>query len=47
LFLEPDGTLIMKAPGFKTVEDLQTYDRYISQDHYKSMTLTQFIETKK
>jgi thioredoxin-related protein len=47
LFLEPDGTLIMKAPGFKTVEDLQTFDRYINEGHYKTMSLAQFVESKK
>lgn len=47
LFLESDGTLIMKAPGFKTVDDLRTFDRYISEGHYKTMSLAQFIKSKK
>jgi len=47
LFLEPDGTLIMKAPGFKTVGDLQIFDRYINGGDYKTMSLAQFIERAK
>jgi len=47
LFLEPDGTLIMKAPGFKTAGDFQTFDRYIYEGHYKTMSLAQFLKSKK
>jgi thioredoxin-related protein len=46
LFLEPDGSLIMKAPGFKTVKDLLAFDAYVDGGHYKSMSLAQFARSE-
>jgi Thioredoxin-related protein len=46
VFLEPDGKVIVKIPGFKTVEDFRDFDRYVSEGHYKSRTLLQFLGGK-
>jgi len=43
LFLEPDGKLIYKAPGFQTVKSFIEFDRYIHGGHYKNQTLAQFL----
>lgn len=43
LFLEPDGKLIYKAPGFQTVQSFLEFDRYIHGGHYKNQTLAQFL----
>jgi thioredoxin-related protein len=43
LFLEPDGQLIYKAPGFQTIQSFMEYDRYIHGGHYKTQTLLQYL----
>jgi len=43
LFLEPDGKVIYKAPGFQTAQAFLDYDRYIHGGHYKTKTLSQFL----
>ncbi len=42
LFLEADGSLIMKLPGFKTDTDLLLFDMYVFGNHYKTKTFSQF-----
>ncbi len=42
-YLESDGTLIFKAPGYKTVKDFEDFDRYVYQGIYKHKTLTEFL----
>lgn len=43
LYLEPDGTAIFKAPGFKTVQDFRDFDRYVRGGHYRKMKLLEFL----
>lgn len=43
LYLEPDGTTILKVPGFKTVQDFRDFDRYVRGGHYKKMKLLEFL----
>ena len=43
LYLEPDGQVIYKAPGFQTAQAFLDYDRYVHGGHYKKQTLTQFL----
>ncbi len=43
LFLEPDGKVIHKAPGFQTAQAFMEFDRYIHGGHYKQQTLAQFL----
>lgn len=47
LFLEPDGSTILKRPGFQSVADFRLYDRFVREGHYRSQTLAQFRETVK
>lgn len=42
-YLEPDGELIFKAPGFKTVEDFVDFDRYVQGGHYREQGLLDFL----
>ena len=44
-FLEPDGSTILKRPGFQSIADFRVYDRYIREGHYQSQTLAQFKES--
>lgn len=46
VYLEPDGTTIYKAPGFKTVKEFVELDEYIYNNHYKSQTLNEFLATR-
>ena len=47
VFLEPDGNMIFKAPGFKTVKDFIEIDRYIQDNHYKTKSFSEFLAEKK
>jgi thioredoxin-related protein len=47
LFLEPDGSTILKRPGFQSVADFRLYDRFVREGHYRSQTLARFRETAK
>lgn len=42
-FLEPDGTLIFKAPGYKTVEEFRQFDQYVHGGHYRNQGLLEFL----
>ena len=43
VYLESDGTLIFKAPAYKTVKDFTDLDKYIQSNHYKTKSLSQFL----
>jgi thioredoxin-related protein len=47
LFLEPDGSTILKRPGFQSVADFRLYDRFVREGHYRSQSLAQFREAAK
>lgn len=47
LFLEPDGSTILKRPGFQSVADFRLYDRFVREGHYQTQNLQQFRETAK
>jgi thioredoxin-related protein len=47
LFLEPDGSTILKRPGFQSVADFRLYDRFVREGHYRSQSLAQFREALK
>lgn len=47
LYLEPDGKVIFRAPGYKTVKDLMDFDRYIQGGHYKQQSINQFLGKQK
>lgn len=44
VYLEPDGTPILRVPGYKTVADFMDFDRYISEGHYKRQSLSEFLD---
>jgi len=45
MVLEPDGTPIATYPGFQTVQDLKSVDRYIQSGQYRTKTLAEFQKT--
>lgn len=42
-FMEPDGTLIVKIPGVRTVQELKDFDEFIMGGHYKVKRLNEFL----
>lgn len=46
VFMTPEGKVIAKIPGFKTVDDFKDYDRYVRGGHYQKQTLLEFLGNK-
>jgi len=46
VFMTPEGKVVAKIPGFKTVADFQDYDRYVRGGHYRKQTLLEFLGSK-
>lgn len=44
-YLEPDGAVIFKAPGFKTAQEFLQFDRYINEGHYRRQGLLEFLRS--
>lgn len=43
LYLEPNGDVAMRAPGYKTVQDFTNLDKYVQGGFYRSMTINEFL----
>lgn len=43
VFMTPQGQVIAKIPGFKTVEDFRDYDRYVRGGHHRTQSLMEFL----
>lgn len=41
-YMEPDGSPILRAPGFQSAEELLLLDRFVNGGHYKKHTLAEF-----
>lgn len=46
VYLSPEGRVLAKIPGFKTVQDFRDYDRYVQGRHYEKQTLPEFLGAK-
>lgn len=44
LYLEPNGDVILRAPGFKTVKDFTEMDRYVQGGFYRSQSINDFLQ---
>lgn len=44
LYLEPNGKVILRAPGFKTVKDFRDFDRYVQSGKYKQEGIMEFLK---
>ena len=47
VYMQPDGKVLAKIPGFKTVADFKDYDRYVTGRHFETQTLMQFLGSGK
>lgn len=43
LYLESDGEVVMRAPGYKTVRDFTNIDKYVQGSYYRSMSINEFL----
>lgn len=46
VFLTPQGKLIAKVPGYKTVQDFKDYDRYVRGGYHARQSLLEFLSNK-
>jgi len=46
MYLDMNGEVLFRAPGFKTVKDFVYFDQYIQQGHYKTKSINEFISKK-
>jgi thioredoxin-related protein len=46
VYLTPQGDETFKAPGFKTVQDFEDFDRYVTGGSHKTQTLLEFLGKK-
>lgn len=41
-FMEPDGSPILRAPGYQSAEEFLLFDRFVSEGHYQRQTFAEF-----
>jgi thioredoxin-related protein len=46
VFMTPDGKVVAKIPGFKTVNDFKDYDGYVRGGYYQKQSLLEFLASK-
>jgi thioredoxin-related protein len=46
VFMTPEGKVVAKVPGFKTVDDFKDYDRFVRGGHFQKQTLLEFLGSK-
>ena len=44
LYMAPDGKLILRAPGYKTVKDFMDFDRYVQGGFYRTQSINDFLK---
>lgn len=45
-FMEPDGSAILRAPGYQSAKEFLLFDRFISEGHYQRQTFAEFKATQ-
>lgn len=46
MYLDKNGELLFRAPGFKTVKDFVDFDQYIQEEHYKTKSINEFLSMR-
>lgn len=46
VYLEPDGKMITSVPGMQTVQNFKDYDRYVTEGHYRTQSLVNYLKGK-
>ncbi len=47
VFMTPEGRVLAKIPGFKTVADFHDFDHFVRDKLYETQTLAEFLGSKK
>jgi thioredoxin-related protein len=47
LYMNKQGKILFRAPGFKTVKDFVYFDKYVQGGFYKKQSINEFIATQK
>lgn len=47
LYLDAQGKVLFRAPGFKTVKDFIDFDKYVQSGKYKTESINQFLSKQK
>ncbi len=45
-WMAPDGTQLLKVPGFKTAEEFRQFDDYVRGGHYKNQDLLDYLGSR-
>ena len=45
-FMEPDGSPIIRSPGYKTAEEFLLLDEYVNGGHYREQAFSEFKATR-
>lgn len=46
LYMDPDGKLILRVPGYKTVKDFKDFDRYVQGGFYRRENINTFLKNR-
>jgi len=46
IYLDKNGEILFRAPGYKTVADFVAFDNYIQGGYYKTKTINEFLSTQ-
>jgi thioredoxin-related protein len=46
LYLDMNGDVLFRAPGYKTVKDFVDFDRYIQGGYYKTKSINEFLSAQ-
>lgn len=46
LYMNANGDVLFRAPGYKTVEEFRAFDAYVSGGFYKTMSINEFLSRK-
>ena len=44
IYMEPNGKMILRAPGYKTVKDFMDFDRYVQGGYYRNKSINEFLK---
>ena len=46
MYLDMNGELLFRAPGFKTVKEFVDFDQYVQEGHYKTQSINEFLSKR-
>jgi thioredoxin-related protein len=46
MYLDKNGEVLFRAPGFKTVKEFVEFDQYIQEGHYKTKSINEFLSKR-